>query len=214
MYQTIPDWIGLAGQMGSGKTTVAKTMLSILSGSVPACILPLAAPIKKIAVEMGWNGEKDDKGRRLLQLLGTECGRQCIDQDVWINKWHQDAQEIWEKIGEPRRLIIIADDLRFANEALWILKHGGIVIHVYRPDNLELRCSECVGHVSEQGFPPEFITAKINNNGASLETLIERTENILIEIDKVMGSMADDNQGIEIHNAIKERLPRWWLPEG
>ena len=72
---------GIHGPAGSGKTTMAKGLIGALLNHDDAThtILPFAKPVKDVARNMGWNGEKDEKGRRLLQLLGTECGRECID---------------------------------------------------------------------------------------------------------------------------------------
>lgn len=116
--------IGFVGQAGSGKTTCAMIAKSILidRGHIDVGILPFAAPLKQFAIELGWNGEKDEKGRRLLQLLGTECGRQCIHPDLWVMKWEDRANEY---------NITIADDIRFENEAKAIKKRG-ILIHVAR----------------------------------------------------------------------------------
>jgi len=61
--------LGLCGKAGAGKTTAAKMICLEFDD---AYILPFAQPVKKYAMLMGWNGKKDTKGRRLLQLLGTD----------------------------------------------------------------------------------------------------------------------------------------------
>ena len=99
--------IAITGRAGSGKSTFAKMLAEHLDSFT---ILPFAKPLKDIAYSMGWNGEKDDKGRRLLQLLGTECGRECINENIWVRKWQERAHEIGAKFT-------IADDCRFDNEA-------------------------------------------------------------------------------------------------
>ena len=100
--------IALTGPMGSGKTTIA-TELKRRYGD-QAAIMPMAGPLKEFARKMGWDGRKDKRGRRLLQLLGTECGRKCISEDLWVEKWHEEANK-WD--GS----IVICDDCRFNNEA-------------------------------------------------------------------------------------------------
>lgn len=95
--------IAIFGKMGSGKTTASE----ILSKELRASVIPFAKPIKDIAYKMGWDGEKDFKGRSLLQTLGTEVGRKYKDS-MWIDLWHKEA---CEKGG-----IVIVDDLRFQNE--------------------------------------------------------------------------------------------------
>jgi hypothetical protein len=97
--------------MGSGKSTVANllTERAKVEGKT-ATVLPFAKPIKDYAKLLGWNGEKDNKGRRLLQLLGTECGRQCISEDIWCNKWHRLV------VDDLDHDVIVCDDMRFRNE--------------------------------------------------------------------------------------------------
>ena len=84
--------IGIAGAAGAGKSTVAKTIVDVF-GQTHAKILPFAAPLKKFAIDLGWNGKKDKRGRRLLQLLGADCGRDCIDKDIWVKHWRNAARK-------------------------------------------------------------------------------------------------------------------------
>lgn len=100
--------IALTGPMGSGKTTIANEMLRRYGDQ--AVIMPMAGPLKEFAKRMGWDGRKDKRGRRLLQLLGTECGRKCISEDVWVDKWDESANQASQDV-------IICDDCRFDNEA-------------------------------------------------------------------------------------------------
>jgi hypothetical protein len=68
--------------------------------------------------------------RKLLQLLGTECGREIIHPQIWVNALFAD----YEKDSEW-----IVTDVRFPNEAQAIKDKGGIVIRVnrYCYDSLE-----------------------------------------------------------------------------
>ena len=98
--------IAIHGKMGSGKSTAAK----YIRRHTMAVIKPFAKPIKDLAYYIGWDGLKDTKGRRLLQLLGTEVGRECIHPNIWVDKW----QESLEDTGSY--VVVICDDLRFQNE--------------------------------------------------------------------------------------------------
>jgi hypothetical protein len=62
--------------------------------------------------------------RLLLQLIGTECGRDIIHPNIWVNSTFAD----WK----PHCSWVITDT-RFPNEADAIKKRGGIVIRVERP---------------------------------------------------------------------------------
>lgn len=102
--------IALTGPMGSGKTTIATALaIRLERRGLRACVEPMAGPLKRFAKQMGWDGRKDKRGRRLLQLLGTECGRKCISDDIWVEQWRKSV-EGWDG---P----VICDDVRFDNEA-------------------------------------------------------------------------------------------------
>jgi len=137
--------IGICGKAGSGKSTFARLLCNNLKNYA---IVSFAEPIKTIAYSMGWNGKKDEKGRRLLQLLGTECGRKCIGEDVWVKKWQEKAHDIGAKFT-------IADDCRFDNEAEicdFVIKLTG------RQDE------ECdMTHESERGLSAGYINAILPN---------------------------------------------------
>ena len=62
--------------------------------------------------------------RKLLQLLGTECGRQIIHPNIWVNSLFADYKKDsnW-----------IITDVRFTNEAQAIKDKGGIMIRINRP---------------------------------------------------------------------------------
>ena len=85
------------------------------------------------AEALGWNGVKDKRGRQLLQRLGTDVVRECIDENYWVRKWFErfDLQ-----INENRAIgkIILVDDVRFDNEAHMIKALGGKVIEIVTPE--------------------------------------------------------------------------------
>lgn len=174
--KTIPDWVGFTGKAGVGKTRAARFMLCALKSESHKIILPFSFRIKEIAKDMGWDGNYHDcaKGRKLLQLLGTECGRQCLGEDVWIKAWHAEAERRWEVRNEPERLIVIADDVRFDNEAKFILDHGGIIIQVERG----IQVKEFGGdkHASEQGIRLDLVTRHLNNEGSLHDLRLEVEE--------------------------------------
>ena len=97
--------------------------------------------------------------RKLLQLLGTECGRNIIHPQIWVNALFADYKSVGEKCGftscstrdikegfkdKPKWLVT---DVRFPNECEAIKKRGGIVIRVNRP--IHLRFPEQWKHFSQ-----------------------------------------------------------------
>lgn len=72
--------------------------------------------------------------RKLLQLLGTECGREIIHPNIWVNALFADYKPIYADIrkqvlegtGQYPKWII--SDVRFNNEVDAIKSRGGIII--------------------------------------------------------------------------------------
>ena len=127
-----PIVIGFAGRAEVGKTTIANALATNLrQRGLSVSVAPFAAPVKRIAKEMGWDEQKDAKGRRLLQLLGTECGRECIGPDVWVDLWRRACIELPTDYD-----VYIIDDVRFLNEAAMIRELDGPVYEVRRRSRL------------------------------------------------------------------------------
>jgi len=136
--------IAVHGLIGSGKTTTSNMLLKEVRGT----IRPFAKPIKDFAFELGWNGIKDAKGRRLLQLLGTEVGRECIRDTLWVDKWQASLHNTGSKST------VICDDLRFQNEYEHLValskKMPVALIHITRPGKRKPFWKK--RHKSEQGI--------------------------------------------------------------
>lgn len=62
--------------------------------------------------------------RWFLQVLGTECMRDCVRKDFWV-------QHMRNTLAGVDRAVIT--DLRFENEAALVRSLGGIVVQVWRP---------------------------------------------------------------------------------
>jgi hypothetical protein len=146
--------IGLIGFAGSGKDTAARALLERGWQRVG-----FADAIKTKAYFLGWDGLKDERGRRLLQDLGMAMRR--FDENFWIHK----AQNSMK--GGP----CVFTDVRFQNEADFIRESGGIIVRVVRP---WLKVSE---HESEAGQLRIHSDQSILNDGS-----IEHMHAQLLEI--------------------------------
>ena len=164
-------YIGFSGRIGSGKSHISDVLLHRSKNVLPI-LLPFAKPLKKLAKEyFGWDGQKDDRGRKLLQVLGTEVGREYGGWDFWIRKWKQEIERFKAKQLEnlPKNwhdhtfFLVIVDDIRFSNEAEEIISHGGKVFEVV---NKEIENNN--DHISENGIDPKYITRIIDNTCYSL----------------------------------------------
>lgn len=159
--------IGIAGRARSGKDTVASFIIAAIGGYRYSFADPIRAMLVPLGVDMNdpyWQARKEDvipalgvSPRRMMQTLGTEWGRQLINPDLWLIMAHQRLLQ-----NGPGMII---PDVRFENEAAWIRKHGGWIIHVIRP---EAKAVEA--HASEDGIEMHDTDARLLNNG-TLEEL-------------------------------------------
>lgn len=72
----------ISGKSGSGKDTFAKIMREKLESAGKKCVtIHFADLVKHYCTDYyGWNGEKDEYGRTLLQTLGTDKMRAMIPE--------------------------------------------------------------------------------------------------------------------------------------
>lgn len=163
--------IGFSGLKQSGKTTAA----NLLNIETEFLKLSFAEPVKKIASLMGWNGQKDENGRKILQILGTDIGRNLINKNIWINH----MEEILNKLRNFSygTLKIVIDDVRFDNEVEWINNHGGKVINIIRPGNIDLTET----HSSEQGISPEKVFRLVIND-TTLDQFKRKIKHIFLHV--------------------------------
>ena len=169
--------IGITGEMGSGKTTIA----GIISKQLDGVVLPFAQPLKEMARGFGWDGVKDKKGRKILTLFGTDICRDCIDQDYWNVKWNEACRRI-------NNTIIIADDLRFIDESRLVRNQGGIVIKItgrrsgkpqYFHDNLWHRFKPKHRSESElRKIKPDYIIDNAGYIGVTINQITEVLKDI------------------------------------
>lgn len=170
-----PRLIGIAGRARSGKDTVADFVVAAIGGYKYSFADPLRAMLVPLGVDMNdpyWQARKEDpipalgvSPRRMLQTLGTEWGRTLIHPDLWVLM----AQQRLLNMGPG----MIVSDVRFENEAAWVRRHGGLLIHVFRPDLKEVE-----NHISESGVELAASDAQLFNTG-TLEELQQAVGELL-----------------------------------
>lgn len=125
--------------------------------------------------------------RLLMQLMGTECGRDIIHPNIWVNSLYANYTENsnW-----------IVTDVRFPNELKAIEDRGGITIRVNRLDESQrlmiaksrrktgasiasIIIDNAIVHPSETALDNAEFDFVIDNNG-SIEELIDKVKEILI----------------------------------
>ncbi len=142
-----PLVIMLSGKAGVGKSTTAHLLKSLIetTSNNKVEIFGFALPLKAIATKMGWDGKKDEKGRRLLQTLGTEVGR-TYDKDMWCKLLFKGIED------QPIVDVIIIDDWRFPSELEFIRsRFPYIPITVRVVSTREL--PNAFNHISENSLP-------------------------------------------------------------
>jgi len=138
--------IGLCGYAKVGKTTTCSELLSLIPNGK---ILSFAEPVKQIATDsFGWDGLKDEKGRRLLQLIGTDVGR-SYNPNIWVDMWKSKV-----RILLSTETSILVDDVRFQNEVDAIRELGGVVFR--------FRCIEREAKYDHISETPESLSVDLN----------------------------------------------------
>lgn len=142
----------VSGKARHGKDTFADGLSAALSGirgdGRTFEKMSFATELKRKAAELGWNGEKDEKGRRFLQELGTVCRN--YDRDVWVKMLIRSA----ESQGALSPFVAIAD-CRYPNEIELMREWGGRngysvhTVRIERPGFESGLSAEAQAHTSE-----------------------------------------------------------------
>jgi dephospho-CoA kinase len=162
--------LAFAGKMQVGKTTAADYLVR-RHGFVKYA---LADPIKEIATTgFGWDGAKDERGRRLLQEIGT-VGRN-YDAEMWL----QPLDARLEREDPPRAVV---DDVRLAREVAFLDRRGFTAARIDRPVEpvFAPSSSDQSGHETEVELDEVAFDVTIDNSGtfeqlfAQLDALVAR----------------------------------------
>lgn len=159
----LPRLIGVTGRAGVGKDTLADYLCTVEGYERYSLASPLKAAIEaafslpaniwdrdRKEVVIPWIGKSP---RQLAQTLGTEWGRNLVAPDIWLRCLGQviDAMPR-EKPG------LVVPDVRFENEARYILERGGVIVRVTRD------VPAVASHPSEAGIPDELVNLEIAND--------------------------------------------------
>lgn len=167
--------IGICGRARSGKDTVCQMLIELGAaryryGFADPLRLMLHAGLGIDLAAPEWASAKEDpipglgkSPRQLLQTLGTEWGRQLVHPDIWI----MEAEK--ELVSRGPGMAIA--DVRFQNEADWIVAQGGALISVmgrYR--------SDIAPHASEAGVALKLGRDAFIVNDGTLDELRDKVQ--------------------------------------
>lgn len=125
------DVILISGKQGSGKTTLSNALMKYIheARAYPNWRveqMTFAEPLyqmhnfcRGILQDAGVDTKHQVKDGNLLQLLGTEWGRNTIDENVWVKTCQGRMKKIIDRHSQghsPTRLIFVISDCRFRNE--------------------------------------------------------------------------------------------------
>lgn len=104
----------------------------------------------------GYEGaKKTPEFRRLMQVFGTEVGRQFLGALLGVDTWIDIADRKADDLGH-----VVVTDVRFPDEAEWVKKREGILVKVVRPGYGPIN-----GHLSDAGLPDHLFDHVIVNDG-------------------------------------------------
>lgn len=153
--------IAIAGQMASGKTTLAQAVAEARSGTV----MSLGAKVKDVGRDLFGMQVKD---RPLLQQIGMKMRE--IRPDVWIEYLDRAAAEAEHQFG-----LVVVDDCRFINEAEWFKRNGWTVVRLSIDE--ELQKSRL-----KQTYPDDWENHWNNRSDAS-ETEVPQIPDELVDLE-------------------------------
>lgn len=178
--------IGLSGYAQTGKDTVAEHLISKYNYKRVAFADPIrkalytldplvevgefrAVHLSSAVDSMGWEETKrlSKETRRLLQVLGTEVGRNMFGPDFWVNQGMSNVSKFDNKVFT---------DVRFPNEYKAIKAREGIIIRIVKPGTGAVNL-----HASETALDNFSFDATIVNDG-SKQDLYDKIDKVIKEL--------------------------------
>lgn len=139
--------IMISGKAETGKTTFAELLVEKFKKSnEKALIVNFADYLKFICRQyLDWDGQKDEKGRGLLQYEGTDYVR-ARDVDFWTKSAYN-----FINIYEERFDHFLIADTRFKSEVEFFKQKdmNPMLIRLHRPGHENSLTQEARGHASE-----------------------------------------------------------------
>jgi hypothetical protein len=162
--------IGLSGYAQSGKDTVAGLLIGLHGYDNRSFAAPMRDALYKLNPMVtktdrlrdfvniwGWEeAKKRTDVRRLLQVFGTEIGREMFGENFWVD-------QVFKNISPSQKIVFT--DVRFPNEAEAIKLMDGEIWRINRPGYAPVN-----DHPSESSMDNWEFDSIITNN-SSLDSL-------------------------------------------
>ena len=145
-----------------------------------------------------WIEDEVLNARKILQLTGTEFGRELLTPNIWVNSLFSEYKpkdapykNLGDLLEDKHHGLLnnpkwIVTDLRFPNELQAIKERGGIIIRVNRLNKELLDTDEKFSNEFNKFHHPSETTLDnadfdyVLDNNDTIEDLIEKVEEILI----------------------------------
>jgi hypothetical protein len=153
--------LALHGRARSGKDTVGRYLEERHGFTCISFADPIRAAMRAAFELTDWHFDAgkeiplDGLGkspRQLMQLFGTEFGRNLIHPDCWLIVSEHRCYGVEN---------LVVTDCRFPNEAEWARARGGFVLEIVRPN-----APAVAAHSSEDGLPKELVDVTVRNTGS------------------------------------------------
>ncbi len=176
--------LGLTGPPGAGKDTAAAHLVRshdfakfAFADEIRQAALTLdpyipgAGRLSDAVYKCGWTQAKNHwpEVRRILQLLGTELGRELHGQDAWVSRTFDRIDAL------PSDQPVVVTDCRFRNEASTVREHGGLIVRINRTTTAP---DAVMDHASEResaGLLPDYVLP----NHLTLDELHRRLDRLV-----------------------------------
>ena len=124
--------------------------------------------------ELGWDEAKHQwpEVRRLLQVIGTEAGRDFFHPGIWLDKTMAEVDAL------PKDAPAVLSGVRFPNEVFAINRRGGVLVRVMRDVQHSL---ETLDHPSETEAA-ELVEDHRLHNHTTIDDLHGRVDHLLKRI--------------------------------
>lgn len=128
---------------------------------------------------------KKPSPRTLMQDLGTNCGRDILHPNIWVNATFRDYIKKTRQFGEyvdggPMMTKMfpnwVITDVRFPNEVQAIEKRGGFVIRVTRPELISTDTHASETALDDWVFPNEITTNSMDVLKTDLHKILTHWE--------------------------------------
>lgn len=168
----------VSGKAQNGKDTVASMLRDKLTADNHRVLTTHYADLLKYICRnyFGWDGNKDEKGRQMLQYVGTDVIRKQ-NPTLWV-----DFVAMMLKYFHENWDYVIIPDCRFPNEVTTMVENGfdTIYLRVVRPGFKSPLTEEQQKHPSETALDDTVPDFYIENTG-TLEELEVATSNWIKE---------------------------------